>query len=178
LVSVPRSASASTGRVGRLELLDIGAELQLIGDRCLSLLQSFFLAVAVRLILQLLHVVLLLLVLFDDLESLLFYELEALPLFFRQELELELVGLMLQDALPQQEDHEVVTYEHVVLLIHVDVSQSHDQVMESLGWLETQQLLLDGRVGLLNHPELLISRVFQYAKTKRQKSLRGNYWLS
>jgi hypothetical protein len=35
--------------------------------------------------------------------------------------------------------------------------------MESLGWLETQKLLLDGRVGLLDHPELLISRVFQYA---------------
>jgi hypothetical protein len=50
--------------------------------------------------------------------------------------------------------------------------------MEGLGRLETQQLLLDGRVGLLDHPELLISRVFQYAKTKRQKSLRGYNWLS
>ena len=100
LVSVPRSASASTGRVGRLELLDVGAELQLVGDRCLSLLQGLLLAVAVRLILQLLHVLLLLLVLFDDLESFLFYELETFPLFFRQELELEFVSLMLQDALP------------------------------------------------------------------------------
>ena len=100
LVSVPRSASASTGRVGRLELLDVGAELQLVGDRCLSLLQGLLLAVAVRLILQLLHVLLLLLVLFDDLESFLFYELETFPLFFWQELEFEFVCLVLQDALP------------------------------------------------------------------------------
>ena len=70
---------------------------------------------------------------------------------------------MLQDALPEQEYHEVVTYKHVVLLIHVYVSQSHEQVMESLGWFKTQQLLLDGWVGLLDHPELLISRVFQNA---------------
>lgn len=70
---------------------------------------------------------------------------------------------MLQDALPEQEYHEVVTYKHVVLLIHVYVSQSHEQVMESLGWFKTQQLLLDGWVGLLDHPEFLISRVFQYA---------------
>lgn len=70
---------------------------------------------------------------------------------------------MLQDALPEQEYHEVVTYKHVVLLIHVDVSQSHEQIMESLGWLKTQQFLLDGWVGLLYHPEFFISRVFQYA---------------
>ena len=70
---------------------------------------------------------------------------------------------MLQDALPEQEYHEVVTYKHVVLLVHIDVSQSHEQFMESLGWLKTQHLLLNGRVGLLDHPELLVSRVFQYA---------------
>jgi hypothetical protein len=35
--------------------------------------------------------------------------------------------------------------------------------MESLGWLKTQQFLLDGWVGLLYHPEFFISRVFQYA---------------
>jgi hypothetical protein len=92
LVSVPRSASASAGRVGRLELIDVGAELQLVGDRYLSLLQGLLLAVAVRLILQLLHVLLLLFVLFDDLESFLFYELETFPLFFQHELKLELVG--------------------------------------------------------------------------------------
>ena len=121
MVSVPRSASASAGRVGRLELIDVGAELQLVGDRYLSLLQGLLLAVAVRLILQLLQVLLLLFVLFDDLESFLFYELETFPLFFRQELKLELVGLVLQDALTDQEYHEVVAYEQVVLLIHVDV---------------------------------------------------------
>ena len=70
---------------------------------------------------------------------------------------------MLHDALSHQQHCEVVTHEHVVLLVHINITQGHEEVMQGLVGFETQQLLLDGWVSLFDHPELLVSRVFHDA---------------
>ena len=66
---------------------------------------------------------------------------------------------MFNDTLTNQEHNEVVSNEDEVFLVHVDVAENIDQVMYGLRGLQTQELLQDSRIGLLNHSELLISRV-------------------
>jgi hypothetical protein len=70
---------------------------------------------------------------------------------------------MFNHPLAQKQDNEVVANEYEVLLVHVDVAQSLDQLVYGLRRLHTQKFLLDGRVRFLYHPEFLVSRVFHNA---------------
>jgi len=80
---------------------------------------------------------------------------------------------LIDESGPFHQNIEVVAGKCVDLVIHERVTECFDQLDNDSGWLQRQQLLLNGFVGFLENSELVLGWIFQNILNELQKDTKA-----
>ena len=169
----PRRSSSATLRGRRLELDNVGAEVEFVRDTRLNFLMLPFGSVTLLLVLQTflelgvgLHLGLVGSLVSED-------ELLLLAVLLGHERHLELHGAGLDHLGAGTEHDKVVAGERVEVIVHVGVSERLDETNQDTAGLQGENLALDGLVGFLEEAELVLARILQDVGDQLHKDVKA-----